>query len=90
MLSGKSDELEASEPFRLASMIQVGIQYGEVLSEKDWQFIHSPEDQRFITSDNPVICETRDLITRERFTCVLARIFRTPPRGSHSPVVSSF
>ncbi len=26
----------------------------------DWQFIHSPEDQLFITSDNPVICETGD------------------------------
>ena len=60
VLSGKSDELEASEPFRLASMIQVGIQYGEVLTEMDWQFTHSPEDQRFITSDNPVICETSD------------------------------
>jgi hypothetical protein len=41
-------------------MIQVGIQYGEVLSEMDWQFIHSSEDQLFITSDNPVICETGD------------------------------
>ena len=41
-------------------LIQVGIQYGEVLSEMDWQFIHSPEDQLFITSDNPVICETGD------------------------------
>lgn len=60
VLSGKSDELEADEPFRLASMIQVGIQYGEVLLEMDWQFIHSPEDQLFITSDNPVICEMGD------------------------------
>jgi hypothetical protein len=41
-------------------MIQVGIQYGEVLSQMDWQFIHSPEDQLFITSDNPVICEMGD------------------------------
>src|ERR1700693_1087450 len=39
VLSGKSDELEASDSFRLASMIQVGIQYGKVLSEMDWQFI---------------------------------------------------
>jgi hypothetical protein len=60
VLSGKSDELEADEAFRLASMIQVGIQYGEVLSQMDWQFIHSPEDQLFITSDNPVICEMGD------------------------------
>jgi Protein of unknown function (DUF4238) len=60
VLSGKSDELEEDEPFRLASIIHVGIQYGEVLSEMDWQFIHSPEDQLFITSDNPVICEMGD------------------------------
>lgn len=60
VLSGKSDALEASEPFRLASMIQVGIQYGEVLSGMDWQFVHSPENQHFITSDNPMICEVGD------------------------------
>jgi len=60
VLSGKSEELEADESFRLASMIQVGIQYRKVLSEMDWQFIHSPDDQLFITSDNPVICEMGD------------------------------
>lgn len=60
VLSGRSDELEASEPFRLASMIQVGIQYGEILYGMDWQFIHAPDGQMFITSDNPVTCEVAD------------------------------
>jgi hypothetical protein len=60
VLSGRSDELGASKPFRLASIVQVGIQYGDVLSGMGWQFIHSPEDQHFITSDNPMICEVGD------------------------------
>jgi len=60
VLSGRSDELEVSDHFRLSSMIHVGIGYGEVLSAMNWQFIYSPEDQHFITSDNPVTCEVSD------------------------------
>lgn len=65
VLAGKGEELEGNRKFQLASMIRVGIHVAEVLCDMGWLFIHAPDNQTYITSDNPMVSEVSEPWSRE-------------------------